>query len=62
MVSISRLQALESVSIEIILLFFIPLIIAVPALICIAAFTGCISMKEEETKVYQRDTQEPDLR
>lgn len=50
------------ICIIVILLLFVPLYISIPALICIAAFKGCGAMKEEETKVYRRDTQGPDLR
>ncbi|MBN2229414.1 MAG: hypothetical protein JW779_07440 [Candidatus Thorarchaeota archaeon] len=50
------------ICIVILLLLFVPWYIAIPALVCIAAFKGCNSMKEEETKVYRRDTQGPDLR
>jgi predicted Zn finger-like uncharacterized protein len=50
------------ICIIVLLILFVPLIIAVPALVCIIAIKGCSSMKEEETKVYVRDTQGPDLR
>jgi predicted Zn finger-like uncharacterized protein len=46
----------------VLLLFFVPWIIALPALVCIIAIKGCTTMRDEETKVYRRDTQGPDLR
>jgi len=52
------------ICIIVLIILFVPIIIAIPALVCIVAFKGCSSMggKTEETKVYQRDTQGPDLR
>jgi predicted Zn finger-like uncharacterized protein len=50
------------ICIIVLIILFVPIIIAVPALVCIVAIKGCSSMKEEETKVYTRDRQGPDLR
>jgi predicted Zn finger-like uncharacterized protein len=49
------------VCIIVLIILFVPIIIAVPALICIAAIKICSSMsgKDDETKVYSRDTQGP---
>jgi predicted Zn finger-like uncharacterized protein len=46
------------------IILFVPLIFAVPALICIAAFKFCgpLRSEQDETKIYRRDTEGPDLR